>query len=319
MTRRPKSGRRRPPKQHAGERLHGRVLGRVGPVFLVETTTTSQTTCIARGAGKTAVVGDRVEYIADIDAELANGLIVGVLNRKSTLARRDALGRKKQVLAANLDRIFIVSAIEPELREGLIDRYLVASETQDIEAHIVVNKTDLLTAAELDAITLRLRHYDALGYPVHYVSAKSNSGLTALETALADCVSILVGHSGVGKTSLINSICPGVSERVQAVSDATGRGQHTTTTSALYKLPKGGEVVDSPGVRSFGLWGITANEVKNYFPEFVEKSDGCKFADCQHIHEPKCAIRAALEEQTIDAKRYQSYLNIRQSLLDEGA
>ncbi|MEE2756713.1 MAG: ribosome small subunit-dependent GTPase A [Myxococcota bacterium] len=317
MTRRRKSSKRRGPKQYAGERMDGRVIGRVGPVFLVETAL-AQTTCIARGAGKTAVVGDRVEYIADVDAELANGLIVGIHDRKSTLARRDALGRRKQVLAANLDRIFIVSAIEPELREGLIDRYLVAAATQDIDAHIVVNKTDLLDAAQMDIVTDRLTHYETLGYSVHYVSAKSNSGLAALEAALADRVSILVGHSGVGKTSLINSICPGVSERVQAISDATGRGQHTTTTSALYKLPKGGEVVDSPGVRSFGLWGIKADEVKNYFPEFVLKSDECKFSDCQHVHEPKCAIRDALENQSIDARRYQSYLNIRQSLLDEG-
>ena len=136
--------------------------------------------------------------------------------------------------------------------------------------------------------------------------------------ALAGSTSILVGHSGVGKTSLINQICPGVSEKVQAISEATGRGQHTTTTSALYRLPLDGEVIDSPGVRSFGLWGIEADGLRDYFREFIDYQSDCRFGDCQHVSEPRCAVRAAVNNEQIHPTRYQSYLNIRESLLGDG-
>ena len=309
-------------KKHQTSNLEGtrcgRVTGRVGPVFLVETESTRETTCIARGAGKRAVVGDRVRYMPGVDSDLAEGLIVGVEERQSELVRRDALGKRQQVLAANVDKIMIVSAVEPTLREGLIDRYIVAAEFQGIAAELIINKMDLLSAEEVQELQSRLGHYPALGYPVHCVSAVTSSGLAQTLESLGTSTSILVGHSGVGKTSLINQICPGVSEKVQAISEATGRGQHTTTTSALYRLPLGGEVIDSPGVRSFGLWGIEADGLRDYFREFADYQPDCRFGDCQHVSEPRCAVRAAVDAEQIHPTRYQSYLNIRDSLLGDG-
>ena len=149
--------------------------------------------------------------------------------------------------------------------------------------------------------------------PVLTVSAKDGTGIDELLNSLSDGMSIFVGHSGVGKTSLINHVCPGVEERVQTISDASGRGQHTTTTSWVYALPNGGQIIDSPGIRSFGLWGISEHELREHFIEFKAYADSCRFKDCQHIHEPKCAVRAAVDTNAIDPRRYASYIHMRES------
>ncbi len=151
---------------------------------------------------------------------------------------------------------------------------------------------------------------------MHEVSAHTGEGLNTLSEAFAQRTSILVGHSGVGKTSLINTLCPGVSEKVREIGEETGKGTHTTTTSAMYVLPNQGVVIDSPGIRSFGLWGVSAEALRNHFPEFVSLQSQCRFSDCQHVKEPQCAVRAALDDGRLQGRRYQSYLNIRQSLLD---
>ena len=292
-------------------------MGRVGPVFHVEGLSGDGITpCVARGPGKAAVVGDLVQYVSEVETVLAEGLIEAVGPRNSELIRTDATGKRPQILAANIDCIFIVNAITPELREGLIDRYLVAASAQGLDAHIVVNKIDLLDAApDIERIEARMAEFRALGYPVSLVSAATGLGMEALLESFQSQCSIVVGHSGVGKTSLLNAICPDVSEKVQEISAATGRGQHTTTTSALYRLPGGGELIDSPGVRSFGLWGIDANSLREHFAEFVHLAGGCRFGDCQHIAEPQCAVRAAVESGEISERRYASYLSIRESLL----
>lgn len=292
----------------------GRVITRLGPVFTVEIDGGGTIDCVARGRGKRAVVGDRVAFEDDADNEMAEGLITGVGERRSALVRADALGRRAQVLAANLDRVFVVTAVEPPIREGLIDRYLVAAHAQGIAASIVFNKLDMAYDDELAEIAEMLEIYPPLGHPVIYTSAEDGRGLDALRAATRGQCSIFVGHSGVGKTSLLNALDPGLGERVQALSLASGRGQHTTTTSALYRLPDGGEVIDSPGVRGFALWGIDADGVRHHFPEFVERAPACRFADCRHIHEPQCAVLAAVDEGEIAESRYDSYLKIRASL-----
>jgi len=317
MKRRSRKGRgsaRRPDKNQ--ETVLGRVIGRQGPVFMVETEEEARLACVARGKGKRSVVGDLVRFIDHADTDLARGLIIDHEPRESELIRADALGRRAQAIAANLDRIFVVVANEPPLREGLIDRYLVTAEAQGLETHIVFNKVDLI-AEDPDAIAEighRLAAYPPLGYPVHFVSAATGHGIAELRDALADQCSIFVGHSGVGKTSLLNVLCPGLAEPVNVLSAASGRGQHTTTTAQMYRLDNGGEVIDSPGIRSFGLWGMPTEDVRLYFVEFNEISDECRFSDCQHIREPKCAVLAALEEGAISEVRYASYLRIRDSL-----
>lgn len=305
---RPRSGRRdRTP--------NGRVVTRLGPVFTVETDDGERVDCVARGRGKRAVVGDRVVFERGVDNEMAEGLVTDVGPRAGALVRADALGRRAQVLAAHLDHIFVVVAPEPPLREGLIDRYLVAADMQGIDASIVFNKLDLVDdPEELEDTRDRLAVYPPLGHAVYFVSAHAGEGLDALRAATRERCSIFVGHSGVGKTSLLNALDPGLGERVQALSESSGRGQHTTSTSALYALPGGGEVIDSPGVRGFALWGVDPASLKQHFPEFVERERACKFADCSHIHEPGCAVIEALDDDEIASSRYDSYLKILESL-----
>ncbi|MCA9541602.1 MAG: ribosome small subunit-dependent GTPase A [Myxococcales bacterium] len=295
------------------------MFGRLGPVFTVRTAEGEDVECVARGDGKRAVVGDDVRFVPDADTEMAQGLIIGIGERRTALVRADALGRREQVLAANLDRIFVVTAVEPPLREGLIDRYLVVAHAQGIEAHIIFNKVDLIAddPAALEDIGDRLAIYPRLGYPVHFTAASTGAGLGDLRRALRRRTSIFVGHSGVGKTSLLNALDPALGERVQALSEASGRGRHTTSSSFLHVLPDGGEVIDSPGVRAFGLWDIDPDEVGSHFVELARLAPRCKFADCRHVHEPECAVLAAVEAGRIEESRYASYVNIRTSLLED--
>lgn len=293
------------------------MITRLGPVYTVEADDGARIDCIARGRAKKAVVGDRVRFEPDVSNEMAEGLVTAIGERRSALVRADALGRRAQTLAANIDRVFIVAAVEPPLREGLIDRYLVAAHAQGIAATVVFNKVDLLEPDEAEEVGARLAVYPPLGYPVLFASAESGHGVDELRVATRGLCSIFVGHSGVGKTSLLNALDPGLGERVQALSAASGRGQHTTTTSALYALPGGGEVIDSPGVRGFALWGIDADAVRAHFPEFVELAVQCRFADCRHLEEPQCRVVEAVEEGEIADSRYDSYLKIRESLLTD--
>jgi ribosome biogenesis GTPase / thiamine phosphate phosphatase len=294
----------------------GRVVGRIGPVLIVETEAGALVRCVAQGRRKTVVVGDNVGFAPDTETTLAQGLVLEVLERRSALTRADALGRREQILAANIDTIFIVVCTEPPLREGLIDRYLVAAEMQGIDAEIVFNKVDLIASdpEQLEEVAARLAAYPPLGYPVHFVSAHAGHGVNELAGAFEEQTSILVGHSGVGKTSLLNALNPVLAERVNELSDSSGRGQHTTSASALYHLPGGGDVIDSPGVRAFAIWDLDPRELRDYFVEMKALVKACKFGDCQHMHEPGCAVLEALEEGDIAASRYESYLKIRESL-----
>ncbi len=293
----------------------GRVVTRRGPVLTVEMDDGVVVECVARGKGKRAVVGDRVRFARDADTEMAAGLVTEVAERRSALVRADALGRREQVLAANIDHIFVVVTIEPPLREGLIDRYLVAAHMQGIDASVVFNKVDLLDDPDLiDEVGERLAPYPGLGHPVYFVSAATGHGLDELRDALRDRCSVFVGHSGVGKTSLLNGLDPTLGERVQALSESSGRGQHTTSGAMLHHLPGGGDVIDSPGVRGFAIWGLEPRELRDHFPEFVELADRCRFKDCQHLEEPACAVQAAVEDGAIAESRYASYLKIRASL-----
>lgn len=285
-------------------------MARRGPVLTVELTAGARTECLTRGKGKAAVVGDLV-FIDD-------GLVAGIAPRKTELARTDLMRRRRQVLAANLDRIYVVSAVEPPLKPGLIDRYLVAAHAQGIDAAVIVNKADLITdAEEREDLDEMLAPYPDLGYPVLWTSATTAHGLDALLADLAGRCAILVGHSGVGKTSLLNALVPDLAEAVQALSEGSGRGQHTTTTTTLYRLPCGGELIDSPGVRSFGLWGVGPDDLKHHFPEFADPAQRCRFADCRHDAEPACAVQDAVEAGEIAESRYESYLRIRDSLIEE--
>lgn len=271
-----------------------------------------QRPCSARGAAKGAVVGDRVVVEGDV--------VTAVGTRTSEVVRTDALGDRPQVIAANVDVMFIVCAVEPPLREGLLDRYLVAAHAAGIAPVILFNKTDLWLEddpEDEEDFRERLAPYPPLGVPVHYISAQRRKGLAAVRKEMKGRLGIFVGHSGVGKTSLLNALLPGLGARTQELSEQSGRGRHTTTHTELFKLPGGGEIIDSPGIRAFGLWAIPPEEVKDHFVEFEAFAGQCRFANCVHDQEPGCAIKEAVEREVISPMRYEAYLRIKDSLADE--
>lgn len=295
----------------------GRVIIRQGPVLTVEGPDGDRFECVARGSGKRAVVGDQVFVVEDADTDLAAHLVTGYAPRRTELARADAFGRRPKVIAANVDTLWVVVAIEPPLRPGLVDRLLVAAHAQSIAGGIVFNKIDLLPNPLRAEVRPLFDVYRAIGYPVIEVSARSGEGMDTLKAALDGHLSVFVGHSGVGKTSLLNTLHPGLGERVQALSEASGRGIHTTTSAALFALPSGGEVIDSPGVRTFALWDIDPAELPAHFVEFAAVASNCHFSDCLHLTEPRCAVKAALETGHITQLRYDSYLRMRATLAGE--
>ncbi len=232
-----------------------------------------------------------------------------VLSRAAPAGRPDRKGRREQVLLANPDQLaFVFAAAEPDPNLRLLDRLLVVAERERIPALIIVNKIDLTghkAAAEVFGL------YEGLEYPVLYVSAKSGKGMAELRNALAGKVTAVAGRSGVGKSSLLNAIQPGIVLPTKEVSQTTGKGRHATVFPELVALDSGGYVADTPGLRAFGLWDIEPTELDAYFRELRPLVPNCAFSDCTHTHEPGCAVLQAVEDGRVDAGRYESYLLIR--------
>lgn len=256
-------------------------------------------------------VGDIVDVSIDDDGE--RGVIEAVHPRTNALARPLPNDRAVlQVTAANLDLLVIVSATkDPPLRLGLIDRYLVAAERQGMDAMIVLNKID---RGKPDAAMARLAPYVAMGYPVLAASAAKGIGIAEVRARLAGRTSLFVGHSGVGKSSLMNAIDPELGLRVGKVAKH-GRGRHTTTGVSLWPLAGGGHVVDSPGIRGFGLFDVSAAELALLMPDLRPHTTACRYPDCTHDHEPDCGVRAAVERGDVSAERYDSYRRMLDGIL----
>lgn len=293
-----------------GSEQHGLVIAHYGSQVEVEAEDGALHRCRFRSNLGQIVTGDRVVWLPAIDQ---SGVIVAITERNSELSRPDARGNLRPV-AANIDLIFLVIAAEPRTPYGLIDRYLVAAENVNIRPVILINKADLLTddaakwAEEIQSI------YESVGYQLIKTSTRSESDLCSLKTAMRDQTSIFVGQSGVGKTSLVNTLLPEVEARVGPLSETTGKGMHTTTTAQLFHLPEGGNIIDSPGIREFGLGHVTPQALTEGFIEFQPYLGHCKFRDCMHLHEPDCAIQAAVEAGTISSRRFDSYHQIRESI-----
>jgi len=296
--------------QNPGAEQAGLVIANFGPAVIVEDAAGSACRCAVRQNLGTLVCGDQVVWQS---ADADSGVVVAVEPRRTLLTRPDASGRTKPV-AANLDQVIIVVAPRPELNEALIDRYLAAIALIDCQALLLVNKIDLLAAAALTELEARLAVYRQIGYPSLAASVRTGQGLAALRERLTGRASILVGQSGVGKSSLIKALLPQREIRVQALSEATGLGLHTTTTSMLYHLPDGGELIDSPGVRGFALGALTPAELDRGFIEFAPYLGCCQFSNCSHTVEPGCALLAAVAQGAIDARRLASYRQIKDSL-----
>lgn len=249
-------------------------------------------------------VGDQVKLVRESD----RGAICEVLPRKNQLARKSPKDRGKlQVTAANIDQVVSVNAAKnPPFRRGLVDRFQVASERQGMDLIIVVNKCDKGPPKKLSR---ELEVYQRAGYTVLFTSAKTGEGVPALADCLKDRTSVLVGHSGVGKSSLLNVIDPELGLRTGIVAKH-GRGRHTTTSVSLWRLQNGGRLVDSPGIRGFGLSDIPAAELAILMPDLRPFTSGCRYPDCTHEHEPDCKVLDALARDEIDGGRYRSYIRM---------
>jgi len=266
--------------------------------------------CHLRANLPALVTGDRVVWRA---GNQGIGVIVAQLPRSTELCRPDSRGQLKPV-AANVDLIVIVFAPAPEPHANLIDRYLVAAEHAGIRPLLLLNKADLIDAENGPALHALLAVYRQLGYPLLEVSAHHGNGMEQLQRMLDGHISVFVGQSGVGKSSLVNSLLPEVQTRVGALSEWSGQGQHTTTTARLYHFPGGGELIDSPGIREFGLVHVSRDDVEAGFIEFTDLLGTCRFRDCKHDREPGCALLKALEDGRIQQQRMNSYRSIIASL-----
>ena len=261
-------------------------------------------------------IGDRVRYV---DAGNGSGMITEILPRRSKLSRPAPVPGQRvfeQVIVSNADLVIpVFAAAEPTPKWGLLDRYLVSAEAADLPSLIVINKLDL--AWKNPSLDEELEIYRRIGYPVLSVSAVTGEGIEELKLYLQGKLSVLVGKSGVGKTSLLNAIQPGLGLRVKAVSQGElGKGRHTTTHLEMFNLDlDGGALVDTPGVREFGLWNVSAEELAYLFPEMADYVGQCKFGlSCHHDREPGCAIRKAVMAERISPHRYKSYMHLREEL-----
>lgn len=289
----------------------GTVISHQGKLIQVEDSNGHHITCHMRTHIEKPVCGDRVKWQAGLDDK--TGVILSVLPRHNEWDRYTRRGERK-VVAANITQALIVVAVKPEIHEGLIDRYLVALENRDIKAIIVFNKIDLLTEAQHQEYQNRLRPYQELGYTVIETSIKQAEIPVALQTALHNEVSVVIGESGVGKSSLIQALLPEESIRIGKISAAHEQGTHTTTAARLYHLPGGGQIIDSPGIREIFIAHFSAEELMQGFREFRPYLGHCQFRDCQHQSEPGCALQEAVKNGEISSRRWQSYLSIAANL-----
>lgn len=290
-----------------GEVQQGVVVTRHAKHADVETEQGEIYRCNLRRTLKNVVVGDQVSWrLGNEQLQGISGVIEAIYPRKNELSRPDYYDGIK-VMASNIDQIIIVSAVLPTLSLNIIDRYLVICEAANIPALIVLNKVDLLSEEERQAVKKQLAIYEKIGYKTLMLSADTGENMEALHAYLRQGISIFVGQSGVGKSSLINQLLPEINALTGAVSDVSGLGQHTTTASRLYRLPLGGNLIDSPGIREFGLWHLEPNQITDGYREFQSVLGTCKFRDCKHGSDPGCAIREAVEKGEIDPIRFENY------------
>ena len=281
------------------EELQGLVITRYGQRQLVESNNGDLFQATGRQNIGLSVAGDRVLFQK---VEGDEGVVTAVYPRKTELKRQDRL------IAANIDQLWLVVAIEPHYQFELIDRYLIMAENSNLPINIIVNKIEL--SNNDNQLSNDFSHYIDLGYDVHFLSVKNKTNLEKLKKSLVDRSHIFLGQSGVGKSSLINSLIPDLDLRVNEISTKSKLGKHTTTNTTIYHIPSGGDLIDSPGIREFQLDDLTEKQIVNGFREFKSLIGKCRFRNCQHINEPNCAIKKAIESGNINSSRYESYLNI---------
>lgn len=298
--------------------IRGTVLSGTGGVWRVLGADGATYECALRGrlkqGGLKLAVGDEVELDR---AEPGDGLAIDkILPRRSKLARRvPGGGHGERIVVANVDQVVVVFAlVKPTPHPRMLDRFLVIAEANELTARVVVNKVDLASEAEAEPL---FADYVRAGYPVHLTSTKDGGrGLDALHDALQGRTSVLTGPSGVGKSSLMNALYPGLQLRVGEISESVNKGRHTTVGAWLYPLPDGGFVADTPGLREIGMWGLDPAHLDACFPEFRALTPSCRFADCTHTVEPECAVLDAMKSGDVSVTRHESYVKLRDELLE---
>ncbi len=298
--------------------MQGLVIKSTGSWYEVLTDSGETVNCRIKGKFRTldikttnpVAVGDRVDIEREPDLE--TGLITFLHPRKNYIIRKSVnLSKQAQILAANLDQTFlIVTLASPRTSLGFIDRFLVTAEAYHVSAKLIFNKLDLFSDEGLDILREYQQIYEKAGYPCYSVSATEQTNLDQVKELLKDQVTLVSGHSGVGKSTLINALLPGFQLKTGDISDWSDKGKHTTTFAEMFKLPFGGYLIDSPGIRELGVFDIEKQELGRLFPEIRELMGNCKFHNCRHINEPGCAVLKALENEEIEPSRYESYLSI---------
>jgi len=255
-------------------------------------------------------VGDLVDF--ELEPEQGTGVITKLQPRKNYIIRKSInLSKQAQILAANLDQaLLVVTLASPRTSLGFIDRFLVTAEAYDIPAVLVFNKLDLFSDEGLEILSDYKSIYENIGYPCFEVSALNGTNVEQVSAIIKDKMTLFSGHSGVGKSSLINALVPELQLRTTQISEWHDKGVHTTTFAEMFELPQGGYIIDTPGIRELGVIDIEKNELSHFFPEMRALLNQCRFNSCRHINEPGCAVIKAVEEGKIELSRYESYLSI---------
>ena len=297
----------------------GVVLKSTGSWYVVRENTTGQLyECRIKGKLRIArikstnplAVGDQVRFEEEETApEL--GVISGIETRKNYIIRKSVnLSKRVHIIAANMDQALLVTTLaQPATSTGFMDRFLATAEAYNIPVVIVFNKCDVYTEALQEELAYRKAVYQSIGYRCMETSATEGLGLEELKALLKDKTTLLSGHSGVGKSTLINAIEPQLQLRTAAVSSSHNKGQHTTTYAEMHGLVFGGDIIDTPGIKGFGLVNMEKEEISHFFPEIFALSKTCRFHNCLHVNEPQCAVKNALNENRIAPTRYESYIN----------
>ncbi|WP_207536479.1 ribosome small subunit-dependent GTPase A [Desertivirga arenae] len=298
--------------------MQGLVIKSTGSWYQVATEGNRVVDCRIKGKFRTKdikttnpiAVGDHVDI--ELEPEQDTAVITKLYDRKNYIIRKSVnLSKQAQIIAANLDQAFlIVTLASPRTSLGFIDRFLVTAEAYDIPAGLIFNKLDLFSEEGLEILAEYQDIYTRIGYPCYEVSALEGTNLDEIKDLLKDKVTLFSGHSGVGKSTLINQLIPDKELKTGAISDWSDKGQHTTTFAEMHEVPGGGYLIDTPGIRELGIIDIEKQELGHFFPEMRERLNECKYHNCRHINEPGCAVMEAVEEGEIDESRYESYLSI---------
>ncbi|GET30465.1 putative ribosome biogenesis GTPase RsgA [Prolixibacter sp. SD074] len=258
-------------------------------------------------------VGDKVKYTVEENASHnIPGVITEIEERRNYIIRKASnLSKESQIIAANIDQAFLIITIkDPATLPGFIDRFLVTTEAYRIPASLVINKLDIYNEKDYQKLEEYLWTYEEIGYKCYQVSAEKNFNIDALREVMRGKINVLSGHSGVGKSSIINRLDPELDLKTAQISDYHRQGKHTTTFSEMFEMPGGGYLIDTPGIRGFGVIDMEKEEISHFFPEIFKLLKECRYHNCTHIHEPGCAVKAALEAGEIPVTRYESYLSM---------